>query len=643
MKSALFALPFCAALLAIASLAPAQDAAAPPPAPQETPPAKDASGESVTISPPQQGIVPASSVDAATYSIPDIRQHRGAELSYVRRLADIVHVNLPPLDLTADPVLVVGDQAISADEYRRRALMYAAGNEIDKHVTHLLTQQEIDRQVAEGADRASFTLDEAEVDRKIAEIKELIMAQNRQGAAPPAPGEPDPGARAVEIFEHSINTSIGMEAYRALQAADAAFEKVFLPVPEGKVEGVPHDMTTGPPPLDEPAPEWMPVTTWNALGSDEQGRNLRSFVKQWAIEGQGIPAMFKPSILARIKDGLLSTVGVAFFFDEELPPDIFMRVGGQLVPTTDLWYAVADKLADADNDLIVRELLTLSAMKKGLTAAGRWLDNDAFQPLWDKHLAEYANTILPLKSIIIFRGYTSLDRYREHYRYRQGYNEWRRATLTDEEVLEHYQGGGRLFFERGNVVVDVAFQPVGERPFNNASLEASRAELEAFMAQAKAEWQREQTEGTATAPADAGPGDAAWFARVSRMLPGPETQQGGDGHSFQRSQLRMRMAEDELSIFVTGYSLADDVFYHAQRGEVCGPWPERSRQHAWGAEANAGSWALSVKDFNRSGPVKAFEGTNRDLAYEDYLDLNYFFWAQESLKALLPSVKVPAR
>ena len=34
-------------------------------------------------------------------------------------------------------------------------------------------------------------------------------------------------------------------------------------------------------------------------------------------------------------------------------------------------------------------------------------------------------------------------------------------------------------------------------------------------------------------------------------------------------------------------------------------------------------------------------GRNRDLAYEDWCDLNFFNWAQEGLKAILPRTKLP--
>jgi hypothetical protein len=132
-----------------------------------------------------------------------------------------------------------------------------------------------------------------------------------------------------------------------------------------------------------------------------------------------------------------------------------------------------------------------------------------------------------------------------------------------------------------------------------------------------------------------------WFATLMAKYPAPEARQPSDGHTFQRNQLSMQTAESELSLFVTGYSKTQDAFYLADKGDIIGPWVERCRHHAWGAETNAGAWVIRVRDFTRRGPLPTFEGRNRDLAYEDWCDLNFFNWAQEGLKAILPKTKVP--
>ncbi len=645
--------------------------AAPQAAPQEAVPPQAAPPKDSGSIP---GLVPAGEAMSGA-SIPDIQAHRGRPVPFVRHAADVVEVHMPALDLEAAVVLEVDGRPISRAEFRRRALMVAAVNETDRFVTKILTDMEMERCAAAGEVR-DFSVDDAEVEQRLEDFKNMIRAQAKGQMVPDesitASDDPDdPGERAVREYIDSINASIGMEQYQRLLAGDALFEKAYLPFPAEKVPGEAWDFTKGPPPLDEPRPEWLPQSTWDAMGRNEQGRNLRSFIKQWAINGEDIPAMFKPSILGMIRDGLVANVGVSMFFDKTLDDAVFMQVGERVVVTDEVWPVMANRLTDADIDLVVRELLTLEALKRGLmaatattftmeyvdelghvvglapadTAAGAeavvdgtpvkavrretsqsaWLSDDAVKEAWVAHEGQYANSFIPLKTIIQLRGYTSVERYREHFRYRESFSRWKKAQLTDEQVLEHYQGGGRVFFERGNVVVDVAFLPLGKRPFTDASFDALEAELGAALGAARAE----SAEGE------------DWFAKVMARYPGPAARAPSDGHTFQRNQLSMQLAESELSLLLTGYSKTAEVFYLANKGEVVGPWAERCRHHAWGAEQNAGAWAVRVRDFTRRGPLATFEGRNRDLAYEDWCDLAYFHFGQEGLKALLPKVKVP--
>jgi hypothetical protein len=613
--------PPAATPAAVAQEAAPQDAQSATEPPQEAAPATGS---------PIPGLIPASEAAGGT-SIPDIQAHRGRPLTVVRHAADVVPLDFPQLDLEAPVVLEVDGRPVSRAEFRRRALMVTAVNETDRFVTKILTDMEMERCQAAGEVR-DFSVDEVEVDQRFEDFKNMVRASAKGQMVPdetivPSDDPNDPAERAVREYVESIESSIGIQAYRQLLAGDALFEKAYLPFPAGKVEGEAWDFTKGPPPLDEPKPEWLPQATWDAMGRNEQGRNLRSFIKQWAINGEPIPAMFKPSILGMVRDGLVANVGVTMFFDKTLDDAVFMQVGDRVVATDEVWPIMAQRLTDVDVEQVLRELLTLEAVRKGLQAAGAWLSDEAAKEAWAAHEGQYANSFIPLKTIIQLRGYTSVERYREHFRYRESFNRWKKASLTDEQVLEHYQGGGRTFFERGNVVVDMAFLPLDGRPFTNASFDALEAELAAAMAEARA----------------ATPEAGDWFAAVMQKFPGPAARPPSDGHTFQRNQLSMQLAESELSLLLTGYSKTHEVFYLAGKGDVVGPWSERCRHHAWGAETNAGAWAVRVRDFTRRGPLAAFEGRNRDLAYEDWCDLNYFHFGQEGLKSLLPKVRVPAK
>lgn len=549
-------------------------------------------------------------------AIPDIDAHRIERLEYVRPLEDVVELDLSGVDPTAEILLVAGDEPLTRDQFRRRALVYAWMDEVDKHITRVLTLQQIERNVAAGADPAEYAIDEADLDRKVEEVKEMFRMQaEMQG------GDPE---QAVADFESSVEDSIGWEEYRRLVAADALFEKVFLPIPTEKTGETPYDYAQGPPPADMPCPSWCPPVTWDALGIDDQGRNLRVFVHNYAIDGEDVPSIFKANVLGQLRIGLCAKVGVAYFFDEELPDDAFVRVGEQLIGVDELWATMTAPLPDTDVELAIREELTLRAMRDQLEAAGRWLDRDAFAQAWAAHEAEYVGTLFPLRNIILFRGYQSLDRYREHYRYRRAFELWQRDELDDETVLEHYQRGGRLFFEQGEVRVELAFAglPVDDqgRPvFSEAGFADAQARLEDAMARHGDDWTAVQAE----------------FPPLAVQSP------AGDGKTFQRSPFRMRIAESELSMFVTGYSLADDAFYRGVPGEVFGPWPQKCRRHAWGAESNAGVWAGKVVSYLRRKPLGAFEGAARDLAWSDYLDLRYFDWAQDSLASVVATIERP--
>src|SRR5262245_6578222 len=126
----------------------APPAPAPQPAPQSqeqpaTPPAAaPQQGSSVGL---PKGLTPLSPQDAALSSIPDIKAHRGRPLPYVRDRANAVPLTLGTIDLEAEVVLVADGRKVSRNEFRRRALMFAAVNETDNYVTKILTEIEMSR------------------------------------------------------------------------------------------------------------------------------------------------------------------------------------------------------------------------------------------------------------------------------------------------------------------------------------------------------------------------------------------------------------------------------------------------------------------------------------------------------------------
>jgi hypothetical protein len=526
----------------------------------------------------------------------------------------------------------------------------------------------------EAAKRAEFMPSEADIDAKIAELEELVAMQAQQTAAQqeaealgPQPDKEDPGVQAIAEYRKSIDESIGMAKYREMLGAESSFEKVFLPIPAEAAGGQVWDLANGPVPEDDPKPEWMPQVTWDALGADVNGKTLRQFVKGSAASGDAIPAFFKGQVIRTIRAGVVDELGVDWHFDTDLDPDVFVRIGGGAaqtaearaeiargmlaegtgdaeavaeaeaaaatsrelvteVTTDELWYLVSGQVTDTDVHLVLREMLTLRGMRSVLNQAGRWLGDDEYDDHFEEHEATYDGTLFPLRAIIMFKGYDSVDRYREHFRYRSAYDAWRRETMTEEELEEHYRAGARHFFERGQIVVNAAFRGTSGYEFGDATFAAAEKQL-------MDDFQR------VGAPVDDGGEDMLSFRAFTEDWPKPVVRSAvGDDRTFQRNPLRVRMTESELSIFLQGYSLVDDMFYHGVPGEIFGPWPATCRRHVWGAEINTGVWLCEVAAYVRGRPLAPLEDANRIQAEDDFLSLNYLYWAQECLERILEKV-----
>jgi hypothetical protein len=662
--------------------------------------------------------------------ITDINAHRVESLPYVRRADDIVELVLPEFDLEDEVLFNVGGKPVLRAEFRRRMLMYLGTGEVEQAVTRLVTLQEIDRRVAaasaqaraelrdvmagggdddsaatakekvasiEAAARGDFLPSEADIDAKIAELEELVAMQAQQTAAQaeteavgPQPNQEDPGVQAIAEYRKSIDESIGMPKYREMLGAESSFEKVFLPIPTEATGEEVWDLANGPVPEDDPKPEWMPQVTWDALGADVNGLTLRQFVKGSAASGESIPAFFKGQVIRTIRAGVVDELGVDWHFDTDLPPEVFVRIGGAAankaeaeaeiargmlaegtgdadavaaaegaaatarelvtsVTTDELWYLVSGQVTDSDVNLVLRELLTLRGMRSVLNQAGRWPGDDEFDTLFAEHEATYDGTLFPLRAIIMFKGYDSVDRYREHYRYRAAYDGWRRETMSEEELEEHYRAGARHFFERGQITVNAAFRGTSGYEFGDETFAAAEKQLmDAFQKVGTIVETTVESDPRAQgftedgrlepSPVPQGPHTLS-FREFAEAWPKPAVRSAvGDDRMFQRNPLRVRLTESELSIFLQGYSLVDDMFYNGVPGEIFGPWRATCRRHVWGAEINTGVWLCEVVNYVRGRPLAPLEDANRIQAEDDFLSLNYLYWAQECLERILEKV-----
>lgn len=618
-------IPVLAFLIALAAgPAPAwQDADAPPPPPPVE--VQEEQEEQVQV---PDGYQPGQMVNQRSASIMDMSSHRAGSVPFVWGAGEVVRLDLDGVDIQADPVLMIGDEPVSRAEFRRRALLFASAGDLDRHVLRVITAHELARREAAGEAVPDMAVSEEEIAAKFKEYEDVQIMQLQQQGLTGAELE-EAAERTREQFKQSIEMGMGMEAFQRLLVADAEFERVFLPLPElteaekqaKQLEAEARKAAGDPiPPTvtiteDTEKPEWMPQLTWDAFMSSTQAQGLLGFVLSQAEYGNELPSLFKPSIVGTLKAGLMEAAGVEYFFDIDLPDEVLVRVGGQDVKTDEVWLLVNPQLTDTDVHQILRELVVLRTARKNFDAAGAWLEGERWDYAWGAHEAEFEGTLLPLRTVIMFKGYHSYDRYREHYRYRASYDYWQKLTLTEDEVLDHYQGGGRFFFEKGEPVLEPVFLPVTEH--TEAAYDAALAEMAAFIAANEGDWDAVREKYPFTAP------------------------DGSSTLKAQRNMLRIQMRESELTQIITGYGLLHDLFYNGEVGDVFGPWANKVKFHAWGQQP--GVWAVRIKDFTLRGSLPAWQEGDRNflLAFEDYLNLAYLDWLERGLEQVAPSVRVP--
>ncbi len=593
---------------------------------------QDAGSQDGGAAPADPDYKPGKILNRKTPRIPDIRKHRIMDLPYVRTLSEVVEFDPGEIDIEADPIFFIGDEPVSRGAFRRRALMYLGVNEIDQHVTRVITRREIEKQIAEGADAARFEVDDSSVEARFQEQLDTIALRVQQSQGDPN-AEPDEAevARQQQEWLFQVESSVGLDGYRDLLRTDVQFEQVFLPWPEispeereaikarNQAKAAAGESILSIPEEGDAGPDWLPRATWDAFMTSEQGRHMLGLVISQGDSGEPLPAIFKNSILVALRAGLVDSIGVDYFFDvDQMADAVFMTIGDEQVSVDDLWFMISNQIVDADVEVIARELVTLRTTRKALGEVGAWMNQEAWDKQWTAHNDEYKMSLLPLRNLIVFRGYTSMDRYREHYRYRASYDAWQRDQITEDEVLAHYQGGARLFFERGHVTLAPVFKPL-DGDYGNAAFEAAAEEMGAFIA-SHDDW-----------------------ADVQAEYPF-EYKDQGNTIDDQRMPARIGMRESELSTLVTGYNMTDDAFFRGVEGQIIGPWAQKCRRHAWSSETNAGVWAVKVLEYSRTGALPPFspDDRNYEMAFDDYLTLKYLDFLQDNLASVVDQVHLAA-
>lgn len=520
--------------------------------------------------------------------IEKVRERREYDsVPYVRRFEDMLELDFTNVDFDADVIATIDGAPITKGEYQLW-LAFTGGQVQGVRTAQLtrLTEQAIQRAVADGADAKRFEITDADVDAKLRSEDEQARAQ---------------GEAALAEYRKLVEDTLGLDRYRRLIRATLQSERLLLP-PIVKVEGQ--------------APEGLPLEAAELL-SDRT--DLRDYLNNTYLNQQDFPPMFRTQFLMILQEAQVAKADIKYATEHPLPPGVYMTINGEEVPTAEILDFVPN--TPDTRDLALRLLLIYRAVDRELAKKNAILAPETFQLVFEAHEAEYKGTLFPLPNLIRLRGFMSMPEYREYFRRRAAFQAMITDPLTNSEkdwenrLREHHGKFGKLFYENGKVTLDVLWSGLSEAETDTGG--------DLNVAWAKC------LDRALSMLAELKSGKSVTDVRTSlgHVYPVEPT---GLLAAKTRNELRNFLGENEYTIFINGYSFADDIFYNRIEGDTVGPM-KANRTVLPGMRSRMGYLIGQVKSFGFNSALKNFE-QQRAMVEQDYIDLNFAFFAHDALK-----------
>jgi hypothetical protein len=538
-------------------------------------------------------------------AVSSIAEFRGGHEVGVVRVEEAFDIDLSLVNFDNDVLVLFEGDAVTRQEVLRTVCMLLGANEIDQFTTYALAQQIKDELAAAGHQLVGADVSDDEVLKQFEETKKMA---------------PQMMQISGDEWEKQIRDVFGWDRYVEFQKVQLNFEKIFLPDPpagflEAQAANPPPEPETDPnappavppqPPVPEADLSFLPPTTFELL--DER---FHQYVKDTYARGQEIHALLRMGIIADIKRNLMRRTVVRFYPDVDVPgsPDdqssgadeILFTVNGSPIRTAEIYTLIQHRADPAVWRMALREVLTYRAVDRRLAKEGHQLASEEAERAFQEMAEEYDKSIIPLAQAVRLRGFYSVHHYRRYFDRKSAYRKMLTASLTEEDLRKHFDQGGRLFFEHGTVGGHVLFVPASSPGEGRPIVEGALSKV---------------AEGVSFAD----------VVREHGAFPNNKQVNNGSMSPQVRLQLRNALGESEYIAFVTGYSIADEVFYRGTESEVVGPiYRDFSPQLT-------GWFAFQVGQYFNPGRRRAFEET-RESVKEDLADLTFPRYASQALAA----------
>ncbi|MAW62306.1 MAG: hypothetical protein CMJ94_15935 [Planctomycetes bacterium] len=363
--------------------------------------------------------------------------------------------------------------------------------------------------------------------------------------------------------------------------------------------------------------DWPTDILKEVFGGEDEGSLWTSMISKMPEELQkqrdaGQPGEIHPTTMQvflrpAIFGYLMDNAEIKYPFDG-LPDGVALSVNGKEVQTVDLLKLFADVVSDVELQRARDWVDVVAKTRAALEAEGVLMSNEETLALVEEERKEYIGSVVTYEQIALeFMGFPSLELYHAYKQLRESY----RKTLPDpysEEVMDEHLKNRLNFIGNGQVTAEVILisahdLDTGTWP-QSGSWEAARKRSENVVRELLAEkpWNEVLSQYS------------EYPAKTRGSQPGmPQPQRGRFG-SQMRNPLRQFIGENDYTDFLLGHSVADHIFFEAEKGAVYGP-----------VEGVYGFYIYKL--MSRSDPTKQPDWRNdeRDAYFvrDDYLNVKF--------------------
>jgi len=290
-----------------------------------------------------------------------------------------------------------------------------------------------------------------------------------------------------------------------------------------------------------------------------------------------------------------------------------MKIGDREVALDEIYPIVAGQIKEEDLSQVLSELLVFEAIDPVLDEGGWTLSEEAFETEFAAHEKLYEGSIFSLQFVMNLHGYYLLEDYRKMFRRKLAFKKMFQTSgaMTDEMLKNFFEKGGRLFYQNGGVKVQSIFFGI----FDHKTMKVREDGYS---------WAHEQMEGVLKELKEGA--DFLEVARKHENVNGFNRPCEND--YMTRNDFRYQFGEKMKYLLLEGYCLADDCFYNARPGDIIGPI--KVTRGEFGNPVFKGEYLVKVVGYRSMLELNSFEQSKEGII-EDYVDLNFIYWAGQTL------------